>query len=237
MSKNDPCKGAASRLQRQGVAKLADLSATQRAIAETGAMSPFCCFRLHLKTSTSIIRNAAQRLEDSRILISMKKRKRGSLSPRTRNDNKSSYTPTEQDGGLIEENHAAKQAEANKPKYRLGRSDDGVFFWQDDDTLEQGTFETTDEREAERLLNLKNEMYRDRILRREWTVGDLVQLISGGPTMTTVGVRGTDLVICAWMRGNKLQEHNFKMKALRIPQPTKHLRSAASKRQRKSSRK
>ena len=167
----------------------------------------------------------------------MKKRKRGSLSPLTRNDNKSSYTPTEQDGGLIEENRAAKQAEAIKPKYRLGRSDDGVFFWQDDDTLEQGTFETTDEREAERLLNLKNEMYRDRILRREWTVGDLVQLMSGGPTMTTVGVLRTDHVICAWMRGNKLQKHTFKMKALRIPQPTKRLRSAASKRQRKSSRK
>jgi hypothetical protein len=36
MSKNNPCKGAAGRLQRQGGAKLADLSATDRAIAETG---------------------------------------------------------------------------------------------------------------------------------------------------------------------------------------------------------
>ena len=70
MSKNDPCKGAASRLQRQGVAKLADLSATQRAIAETGVMSPFLLLSFAFKNvylDNSECRSEAGRFQNSNL--------------------------------------------------------------------------------------------------------------------------------------------------------------------------
>jgi len=147
--------------------------------------------------------------------------------------------PTGQAGLEADSNTAGRAAEpavANEPRYRLGQSDEGSFFWQDKDSGEQETLETTDKREAERLLNFKNEVYRDRILRRKFEVGDVVELMSGGPTMTVAGVLASgDNVSCAWMRGNKLQKHNFNTKALRIPQPEKRVRRAR-KRQRKSSR-
>jgi uncharacterized protein YodC (DUF2158 family) len=133
---------------------------------------------------------------------------------------------------------AAEPAVANEPRYRLGQSDDGSFFWQDKDSGEQGTLETTDKREAERRLNLHNERYRDRILRRKFEVGDVVELMSGGPPMTIDAVSATgNVVTCVWMRGNKLQQHRFSIKALRIPQPEKRVHRAARKRRRKNSRK
>ena len=133
---------------------------------------------------------------------------------------------------------AAEPGVASEPRYRLGQSDDGSFFWQDKDSGEQGTLETTDQSEAERRLNLHNKWYRDRILRRKFEVGDVVELMSSGPPMTIGAVSAiADVVDCVWMRGNKLQQHKFNTKALRIPQPEKRVRRAARKGQRKSSRK
>jgi len=47
-----------------------------------------------------------------------------------------------------------------KLKYRMYRSSkSGYFYWQDNDTGRQGTLATADKREAQRLLNAKNESY------------------------------------------------------------------------------
>jgi len=125
------------------------------------------------------------------------------------------------------------------PRYRLDRRDNGVFFWQDNnDPSQQGTLETTDKQEAERLLDSMNDadFNRWRMLHGEWTVGDLVQLKSGGPAMTVVSVYPNNGVFCKWMRGSKLQESTFPNAALRVPQPDKRLRRTAGKPRRKSPR-
>jgi integrase len=46
-------------------------------------------------------------------------------------------------------------------KYRLYRRHNGVFYWQENDSSQQGTFRTSDRREAERLLNAMNESRRE----------------------------------------------------------------------------
>ncbi len=46
-------------------------------------------------------------------------------------------------------------------KYRLYRRRNGVFYWQENDSLKQGTLRTNDRREAERLLNAMNESNRE----------------------------------------------------------------------------
>ncbi len=45
-------------------------------------------------------------------------------------------------------------------KYRLYRRRNGVFYWQQNNSAEQGTLKTSDRREAERLLNAMNESHR-----------------------------------------------------------------------------
>jgi uncharacterized protein YodC (DUF2158 family) len=113
------------------------------------------------------------------------------------------------------------------PRYRLGRRDNGVFFWQDNnDPSQQGTLETTDKQEAERLLDSMNDedFNRWRMLHGEWIVGDLVQLKSGGPEITINGIRAHGSVSCVWMRGNKLQKGTFSKAALQVPQPKKPVR-------------
>jgi len=48
-----------------------------------------------------------------------------------------------------------------KTKYRMFRSSkSGYYYWQDNDTGKQGTLGTPDKKEAQRLLNAKNEAYR-----------------------------------------------------------------------------
>jgi integrase len=46
-------------------------------------------------------------------------------------------------------------------KYRLYRRRNGIFYWQENDSSKQGTLQTNDRREAERLLNAMNESYRE----------------------------------------------------------------------------
>jgi integrase len=46
-------------------------------------------------------------------------------------------------------------------KYRLYRWHNGIFYWQDNGAKKQGTFRTTDKREAERLLHAMNESHRE----------------------------------------------------------------------------
>src|SRR5437870_4661080 len=46
-------------------------------------------------------------------------------------------------------------------KYRLYRRRNGVFYWQDNSSKNQGTLRTADRREAERLLNAMNESHRE----------------------------------------------------------------------------
>lgn len=50
--------------------------------------------------------------------------------------------------------------------------------------------------------------------------GDVVQLKSGGPSMTvshTVGGIGGDKLVCKWFEGNKLQSAEFGAAALMTP--------------------
>lgn len=51
-----------------------------------------------------------------------------------------------------------------KQKYRMCRRRNGRFYWQDKDSPRQGSLQTTDRREAEKLLNAMNESLRQPIL-------------------------------------------------------------------------
>jgi predicted ester cyclase len=49
-------------------------------------------------------------------------------------------------------------------KYRLYRRCNGRFYWQENDSSKQGSLQTSDRREAEKLLNAMNESQRQPIL-------------------------------------------------------------------------
>jgi hypothetical protein len=49
-------------------------------------------------------------------------------------------------------------------KYRLYRRRNGRFYWQENDSSKQGSLQTGDRREAEKLLNAMNESQRQPIL-------------------------------------------------------------------------
>jgi integrase len=49
-------------------------------------------------------------------------------------------------------------------KYRIYRRKNGKYYWQENDSKKQGSLQTTDRREAERLLHAKNEAYRQPLL-------------------------------------------------------------------------
>jgi uncharacterized protein YodC (DUF2158 family) len=118
--------------------------------------------------------------------------------------------------------------------YELGQRANSVFFWKDNDSGEEGTFRTTDEREAKRMINAMNEAYQQRMLHPEWTVGDLVQLKSGGSAMTITSFEKNGHVHCAWMRGNKVQKDHFPKNALKISQPKKCTRRTDRKPRRRA---
>src|SRR5437660_4888238 len=46
-------------------------------------------------------------------------------------------------------------------KYRLYRRRNGIFYWQENNSSQQGTLRTTNRHEAERLLNAMNESHRE----------------------------------------------------------------------------
>ena len=126
------------------------------------------------------------------------------------------------------------------PRYQLGRRDDGVFFWQDNqDPSQQETLGTTDKKEAVRLLDSMNDadFKRWRMLVGEWAVGDLVQLKSGGPVITVNAIYANGSVSCVWMRGNKLQKATFSKAVLQAPQLKKPVRRTAGKNPSKPQRK
>lgn len=126
-------------------------------------------------------------------------------------------------------------------KFKLGCEDNGVFFWQDnEDPSQKGTLGTTDKQEAERLLNSKNHaaFSQWRNLEREWAVGDVVQLNSGGPGMTIVNViREGHAYDCYWMSGNRLQKGYFPKATLQVPPAKKLARRKASQNPGKRTRK
>jgi hypothetical protein len=57
--------------------------------------------------------------------------------------------------------HSPQMEKNVQLKYRLYRRRNGVFYWQENDSPKQGTLRTTDRREAERLLNARNESHRE----------------------------------------------------------------------------
>jgi uncharacterized protein YodC (DUF2158 family) len=44
---------------------------------------------------------------------------------------------------------------------------------------------------------------------QKYTVGDLVQLMSGGPVMTVQSVHSKDSIVCHWFAGQKLNRSVF----------------------------
>ena len=51
----------------------------------------------------------------------------------------------------------------------------------------------------------------------DWKVGDLVQLKSGGPTMTVVEVAPKGYVHATWFAGAKKESGGFPPEALQVP--------------------
>ena len=55
---------------------------------------------------------------------------------------------------------------------------------------------------------------------KEYQIGDLVQLKSGGPTMTVTSVASSRRDVgCKWFSGSKLAEGFFPIAALQHPEP------------------
>jgi len=52
-------------------------------------------------------------------------------------------------------------------------------------------------------------------MKTAFKVGDLVELKSGGPTMT-VKVLGTDYILCQWFAGKKLEQGRFVAESLKV---------------------
>ena len=56
---------------------------------------------------------------------------------------------------------------------------------------------------------------------KNYQIGDLVQLKSGGPTMTVTGVVGPRFVECKWFSGSKCEVDQFPKAALQDPEQKK----------------
>ena len=120
-----------------------------------------------------------------------------------------------------------------EPRYSLYYLD-GKFWWQDNiNPAIEGAL-SSDKDLAERLLDVMNEDHRHQMLCPKGTVGELVELKSGGPAMTIVKALESGNVLCKWFRGNTAKREVFPIEALQIAQLKKHARRSPSKQSRKT---
>jgi len=125
--------------------------------------------------------------------------------------------------------HGANTKRDKEPRYSLYCRDDGKFWWQDNINPAIEGMLSSDKGLAERLLDVMNDDHRQQMLPPKEAVGELVQLKSGGPTITIVAFLQDGRALCKWFRGSKLQKEALPMDALQTPQPEKRLRRAAKK--------
>jgi uncharacterized protein YodC (DUF2158 family) len=68
------------------------------------------------------------------------------------------------------------------------------------------------------------------VSRMDLTVGDVVQLRSGGDAMTVTLIDGTDISV-AWNSGSKIQCDMFPVDALKLVKPETHVKSPKAKKE------